>query len=338
MLRRRHLVGLAALAVAGAPAATAAAADPTIASFSATRSIEVGERATVRGRIAPRGPAIVLIERRRANYTWEPIATLSTDARGEFRADLPLRRSARLRASIRTAHGRAPGPQRRNVAVVRRARLRVEVDPREAIAGRPISVSGRVWPARPGERAFIEARRGAVRRRVASLIVRPGGRVSGRVRLPSGGSWRLRLLAPGRKGVDRRGVSRAVPVALFGRNPHRIPASAAHYIVQDLGERHLYYYERGALRRVHDVVFGKPSTPTPVGRFRVYSKTLGPSVVFGPYALWYYGNYGIHGTNQPELLTRDWRYYSAGCTRNTNENILWLWPRVPVGTPVLNIR
>ena len=60
--------------------------------------------------------------------------------------------------------------------------------------------------------------------------------------------------------------------------------------------------------------------------------------VFGPYALWSHGNYGIHGTNQPELLTREWRYFSAGCTRNTNENILWLWPRVPVGTPVRNIR
>ena len=85
------------------------------------------------------------------------------------------------------------------------------------------------------------------------------------------------------------------------------------------------------------MVFGKPSTPTPVGRFAVYSKTAGPSSAFGPLVLWYHRGYGIHGTNEEYLLSRPPRYYSHGCTRNYNANILWLWPRVPVGTPVLNL-
>ncbi len=51
----------------------------------------------------------------------------------------------------------------------------------------------------------------------------------------------------------------------------------------------------------------------------------------------YHGNYGIHGTNQEYLLDDPWRYYSHGCHRNYNVNILWLWDRVPVGTPVRNI-
>ena len=98
-----------------------------------------------------------------------------------------------------------------------------------------------------------------------------------------------------------------------------------------------YYYEGGKLRRVFPVVFGKPSTPTPVGRFAVYSKTAGPSAAFGPLVLWYHRGYGIHGTNQEYLLAQSWRYYSHGCTRNYNANIMWLWPRVPVGTPVINL-
>jgi lipoprotein-anchoring transpeptidase ErfK/SrfK len=131
------------------------------------------------------------------------------------------------------------------------------------------------------------------------------------------------------------GAAAAVPV--FGANPHGVPASAPHYLVQAISETHLYYYQRGKLRRVLPVVFGKPSTPTPIGSFRVYSKTTGPSAAFGPLVLWYHRGYGIHGTNQEHLLALPPRYYSHGCTRNYNDNIRWLWPLVPVGTPVRNI-
>ena len=66
------------------------------------------------------------------------------------------------------------------------------------------------------------------------------------------------------------------------------PASAPPYLVQKISEFHLYYYQYGKLRRVFPVVFGKASTPTPVGRFAVYSKTYGPSSAFGPRVLWYH--------------------------------------------------
>jgi lipoprotein-anchoring transpeptidase ErfK/SrfK len=155
--------------------------------------------------------------------------------------------------------------------------------------------------------------------------------------MPSGGGWRVLVEARGRKGFDVTGIGVSVPVWMYGRNPHGVPASSSHYIVQVLGERQMYYYEGGSLRRVFPVVFGKPSTPTPLGTFRVYSKTPGPGPAFGPLAMWYHRGYGIHGTNQEYLLTHKQRYYSLGCTRNYNDNIRWLYPRVPVGTPVRNI-
>jgi lipoprotein-anchoring transpeptidase ErfK/SrfK len=332
------LAGLA-LCLGCATAALAAGPPPDrVAAFNASRSAAIGERTVVRGAVSPPGPATVVIERRLADYTWAPLATLRANAKGRFRAKLPLRRSARLRASLQLADGTlVPGEARRSVTIARRAVLKLTVDETEAIAGRPIRVNGRVWPARPGERAPIEAvRRGKVVR-MGSLRVRTGGRVRGAVRLPRGGRWVIRLAAPGMAGVDRTGRSRPMRLRVYTRNPHNVPRNASHYIVQDIGETLLYYYEGGSLRRVLPVVYGKPSTPTPIGRFRVYSKTTGPSAPFGPLVLWYHRGYGIHGTNQEYLLDLPPRYYSHGCTRNYNDNIRWLWPRVPVGTPVLNI-
>lgn len=319
---------------------TAAAAEPapatTVTQFTAQRTVVIGQRATVRGRIAPAARMKVRIERRRPNYTWEPIATLRSDARGRFAARLPLRRSARLRASVTIDGVRMPGVQRRNVAVRRRAQISLG-GREEGIAGRPLAVRGRVWPARPGERVLVQGVRKGVKVNLTRLKVRVGGRVSGVVRLPSAGRWKIQIVAPGRRGIDRRAIARSSARTIHGRNPHSVPVSAPHYIVQARQEARLYYYEKGQLIRVLPVVFGKPSTPTPVGNFRVYSKTPGPSVIFGPWALWYHGNYGIHGTNQEHLLRENWRYFSAGCTRNYNDNIIWLYERVPVGTPVRNL-
>ncbi len=331
------LAGLGLATIALATTSVAAAPTPSVTSFSATPVVDVGKRTAVRGRISPAKATKVYIERRLPNYTWARLAVVKSDRRGRFSARLPLRTSMRLRAAIKVDGRLAPGPQRANAAVRRRATVLATVDPKEAIAGRPVAVAGRVWPARPGERAIVEAQRGKRVVRLARLKVAVGGRVRGAVRVPTGGRWRIRLVAPGRKGVDRTGRAEAAAIEFFGRNPHTVPKDASNYIVQDLSERRLYYYERGALRRVHEVVFGKASTPTPLGRYRVYSKTNGPGPAFGPKVLWYHRGYGIHGTNQEYLLRRISRYFSHGCTRNTNSDILWLWPRVPVGTPVINI-
>ena len=88
---------------------------------------------------------------------------------------------------------------------------------------------------------------------------------------------------------------------------------------------------------------GKIATATPRGDFTIINKVPypnsypgGPLSVFGTYWLGLSKpHYGIHGTNQEHLLSHSWRYYSHGCTRNYNANIRWLWPRVPVGTPVI---
>ncbi len=332
-------VAITAGAAAALPAAAADAnaAGQRVAQFQAPRAVDVGESVTVRGRVSPAGRAQLLIQRK-AGSSWKAIATLRTDGRGRFRASLPLTRSATLRAVVRAATGlHGPASRARIVALRRRAEVRVLTDGTERIAGRGLRVRGRVWPGRPGEIVEILGRRAGGAVVVGRAKVGTGGKVETSVQIPSGGIWRLVLVAPGRRGVDVTGQGVSLPMGVFDRNPHGIPRSASRYIVQDLGERRLYYYEDGRLRRVFNVVLGKRSTPTPVGLWRVYSKTAGPRAAFGPLVLWYYRGYGIHGTNQPDLLLEEERYYSLGCTRNTNEHIRWLWPRAPIGTPVRNI-
>ena len=342
MVRTLPLAVAAALAAGAAAGSAAAAADANAAGqrvvqFTAPSAVDVGDRVTLRGSVSPAGRTQVLIQRQ-AGGAWQAIATLRADARGRFRASLRLRRSATLRAVTRAANGRlGAGSPPRAVALRRRAEIRVLTEGTLRIAGRGLDVRGRVWPARPGEIVQIAGRRAGGLVTLARARVGTGGRVATSVQVPDGGVWRLILIAPGRRGVDVTGQGVSLPMGVFESNPHGIPGSASRYIVQDLSERRLYYYEDGRLRRVFNVVLGKSSTPTPVGLWRVYSKTAGPRAAFGPLVLWYYRGYGIHGTNQPDLLLEEERYYSLGCTRNTNEHIRWLWPRAPIGTPVRNI-
>jgi lipoprotein-anchoring transpeptidase ErfK/SrfK len=92
---------------------------------------------------------------------------------------------------------------------------------------------------------------------------------------------------------------------------------------------------------------------TPAGVFSIYAKTVCQDYMdqgvggcsdwalarnpLGPRALWFDGEIGMHGTNQPEILdySTEERRVSAGCVRNKNEQILWLFDKVQVGTPVL---
>ena len=88
---------------------------------------------------------------------------------------------------------------------------------------------------------------------------------------------------------------------------------------------------------------GRPSLPTPKGRFWVREKlrAIG-SPVYGPFAIgtsaysslsdWPGGGVvGIHGTNQPELVPGR---PSHGCIRMRNPDITRLWRAISVGTPI----
>jgi lipoprotein-anchoring transpeptidase ErfK/SrfK len=310
--------------------------DLRVASFRAPSAIVIGERAAISGQVAPRAAVPVMIERLEG-ATWTPLVTLRSGRDGRFSAKLPLRVPGSLRATLQAPDGTLVTSRRRNVAVRRKVALRVRAIEYQQIAGHLFTATGHLRPAVQGETAVLEGAVGKGRfRPLAQMAVR-SGKFRARFRPPRGGRWRFRVAVAPRPAIDSGGWASAAAMTVAGLNPHGVPASAPHYLVQKIGEMSLYYYQRGKLVRLFPVVFGAPSTPTPVGSFRVYSKTAGPSAAFGPLVLWYHRGYGIHGTNQEYLLGRSWRYYSHGCTRNYNKNILWLWGRIPVGTPVKNL-
>jgi lipoprotein-anchoring transpeptidase ErfK/SrfK len=337
-LARRHMVLVGALGALAVPGIAGAQAPPGlyVSSFAAPASIPAGERAEIGGRVAPAAAVPVVVERLE-DGAWTVIATVRSRGDGRFAARLPLRRSGNLRVSVATAEGGVASSRRRFVTVRRTVRLSVDAAPLENIAGRPFTATGVVVPSVRGERVALEGSVDGGPFRVIARVPVRAGRVRATFTPPRGGSWRFRLSAATRPGGGPGGAATTGRMTVHGRNPHGVPATDEHHLVQRISEMQLYYYQRGQLRRVFPVVFGKPSTPTPLGRYRVYSKTYGPGPAFGPRALWYHRGYGIHGTNQEHLLTHESRYYSAGCTRNYNVNILWLWDRVPVGTPVVNL-
>ncbi|APH18591.1 putative L,D-transpeptidase [Clostridium sporogenes] len=86
--------------------------------------------------------------------------------------------------------------------------------------------------------------------------------------------------------------------------------------------------------RTYKVAVGKPSTPTPKGNFKIINRAINPGGPFG--ARWLglnipYGDYGIHGTNNPSSIGKS---VSNGCIRMFNNQVIELSNLVPIGTTV----
>lgn len=106
------------------------------------------------------------------------------------------------------------------------------------------------------------------------------------------------------------------------------------FVVIDTGLRTLTLYENGRLRRRYHVAIGKPGSPTPLGSWQVVHKAKHWGGAFGSRWLGLdipWGRYGIHGTNQPDLIGGE---VSAGCIRMQNWAVEELYDLVPEGTCV----
>ena len=119
-------------------------------------------------------------------------------------------------------------------------------------------------------------------------------------------------------------------------------------LLVNLTTKRLTLFTKGRVVFQAPVGVGKPSTPTPTGRFWVREKfPVNPPVpLYGPYAIgtsdysttetdWPGGGIiGIHGTDQPSLVPGD---PSHGCVRLHNADITRLYPLVQIGTPIVII-
>lgn len=103
-----------------------------------------------------------------------------------------------------------------------------------------------------------------------------------------------------------------------------------------LNQRKLHFYKDKSRFQEYPVAVGKPSTPTPVGKWKVDTKIVNPGGILGtrwmglniPTAG---GVYGIHGTSQPWSIGNA---VSLGCVRMFNHHIEEIFPLTPLGTQV----
>nr|WP_243182935.1 L,D-transpeptidase family protein [Anaerosolibacter carboniphilus] len=77
--------------------------------------------------------------------------------------------------------------------------------------------------------------------------------------------------------------------------------------------------------------FGKPSTPSPTGTFKITEKAPNPGGVFGTRWMRFYKGYGIHDTNNPASIGKA---VSNGCIRMHNQDANYVYSLVPIGTEV----
>jgi len=124
-------------------------------------------------------------------------------------------------------------------------------------------------------------------------------------------------------------------------------------LVINKGTNQLAFYENGYLVDVFPVATGRLPQYTPEGDWQVVVKLVypswrhpdgGPTIPGGipenPLGPRWLGlnalgtggsSYGVHGTNNPYSIGT---HASSGCIRMYNEDILWLYDRVPVGSGV----
>lgn len=99
-------------------------------------------------------------------------------------------------------------------------------------------------------------------------------------------------------------------------------------------DRRILVFSSSSFVKTYPVAVGKRSTPTPLGNWTIVYKSVNPGGPFG--ARWMrlsvpWGGYGIHGTNNPKSIGKA---VSHGCVRMYNEDVIEVYDRTPLGTPV----
>lgn len=105
-------------------------------------------------------------------------------------------------------------------------------------------------------------------------------------------------------------------------------------IIINVNNHTLTLYQNGKVLKAYPVAVGKASTPTPKGTFKIINRSINPGGPFGVRWLGLnapFGDYGIHGTNNPSSIGKN---ISNGCIRIYNKDVLELSSLVSIGTTV----
>lgn len=123
----------------------------------------------------------------------------------------------------------------------------------------------------------------------------------------------------------------------FEENPSHKHVSinpSGYHLYVDLDELLMHVYKDGEMIKTYEISGGKPSSPSPIGTWKIISKdTWGEG--FGGAWLGFnvpWGMYGIHGTNENWFIGKS--NTTKGCIRMRNEEVGELYKMVPYNTTV----
>jgi lipoprotein-anchoring transpeptidase ErfK/SrfK len=326
------LAGVALLFLAAARPAHAAEAPPLTLSATPAKVIS-GRSATLTASVGFAGAVLQVSERRGAETAYTPAGSVTSGADGTVSWQVSPTQSTTYRVEFAGDATWAAASAETTVSVALRLAFQAT---KRVYAGRSIVFKAASIPAHPGARLELQIRRGGVWKTLRTFKLDRRSRAVVKLKARKKGAPRFRvIMAPSDELAAA--VSRTRTVRIKKGNPYGVPIGPARFIVVDRSQYKLHYLEHGTIVRSFNCVLGRPGLPTPLGRFRVWSRGVNPGGPFGVRVLWYYRGYGIHGTDQPWLLTHWPRAYSHGCTRLANANALWLFNRCPVGTQVWNV-
>jgi hypothetical protein len=319
-------------------AGAAGAADPGLTLSATSSTVSGGRVAHLVAHIAVPGATLQLSRRYAGESEFTALPPVTTDSRGDLSRAVWPRRSATYKVEFAGTAEWASASAEARIEVRPKVSLTMSADG-TVFTGDRVTLHVRVAPDRPG--GVVEVQRwdsAAGTWAVLKALTLDGDSKARWVWRPSRAGHqklRARIAADAEYAAAISGVRRLEVFA--ASNPYGVPSKYPHLILVDLSQYRLYYYERGRVVRVFDCVLGRPSLPTPRGHYRIYAKDAHMYGPYGPRRMRYLGAYAIHGTNEPWLLSRYPRNFSHGCTRLSNSQILWLFDRVHVGTPVWNV-
>lgn len=104
-------------------------------------------------------------------------------------------------------------------------------------------------------------------------------------------------------------------------------------VLVDVEESKLYLFKNNELYKTYQCAGGKPSTPSPIGKWTVISKGKWGEGFGGSWLGFNvpWGKFGIHGTT--EIYSVGW-CSSHGCIRMNNNEVAELYKLLPIGTKV----
>jgi lipoprotein-anchoring transpeptidase ErfK/SrfK len=134
-------------------------------------------------------------------------------------------------------------------------------------------------------------------------------------------------------------TSQAAPTAQANRDePSVSTGNGGRWIDVNLSQQMVYAYEGDVVVNSFVVSTGVAGTPTVIGRYKIYVKNRmqdmsGPGYYLHdvPYVMFFYGDYGLHGTYWHNNFGVP---MSRGCVNLTIDDAAWLFSWASVGTVV----